>query len=274
MHLKKSLFIFICLLSTLLYAEQTTLQKQMADIMKNFKTAALTGDDKKVKMYASSRLIETMRNNLASAGITMSSEHIKGMAENVDFPNGVFNRSFENGPTVGIVYSKYDPDNNKQVLFQFTKFVKESDGWKYDGAFELYTAKIDSTGKKPVFTEKDIPEQLTLDGVVKGAPSAAALSEYPASIFIFGSGYKITLRVNDGEPVVCNEGSISRQLSGGLKKGVNTIELDVVKQPAKTDMYPSIEVKYLDKSKQEKTAFSVDEKAMKTGKWSETFQIE
>jgi hypothetical protein len=274
MNIRNSLFFIICLSINLLYAEQTALKKQMADVIKNFKAAALTGDDKKVKKYASERLIETTRNNYASAGITMASEHIKSMAENVDFPNAVFNCAFQNGPTVGIVYSKNDPDNNKQVLFQFTKFVKENDGWKYDGTYDHYTDKIDSTGKKAVFTEKDIPAQLALDGVVKEAPSAVALSEYPANIFIFGWGYKTIVRVNDGEPIVCNEGSISRLLSGGLKKGVNTIELDVVKQPAKMEMYPSIEVKYLNKTKQEKTAFSIDENAMKTGKWSETFQVE
>jgi hypothetical protein len=94
------------------------------------------------------------------------------------------------------------------------------------------------------------------------------------SIFIFGAGYKTTVRINGREPITSNEGSTSSQIPGGLKKGTNAIEIYVVKQAGKMDMYPSIELKYLDKTKQEVTAFSADEKAMKTGNWIETFQVE
>ncbi|MGE5671194.1 MAG: hypothetical protein ACM31E_07100 [Fibrobacterota bacterium] len=71
------------------------------------------------------------------------------------------------------------------------------------------------------------------------------------SIFIFGAGYKTTVRINGREPITSNEGSTSSQIPGGLKKGTNAIEIYVVKQAGKMDMYPSIEVKYIDKTKQE-----------------------
>jgi hypothetical protein len=273
MAVRKVVCGIVCFLLSNLWADQGASQATLEKVFAGLKTAAATGSVAKVQKFVSARLLGTMRNSLASAGLTLTPDYIKDIGSSFDFAGARFVRSFEKGPTVGLVYSKTEKDDKKGIEFIFIKYVKESDGWKFDGGFDLTDNAVDAKGKKREFTEGDIPEKLAIDGNVLPAPPLAKAAEFPASLFIFGQGYKTTVVINGGEPVVSDGGSSSGEITGGLKAGVNTIEIEVVKIQAKMDMYPTIEVKYLDKKKTEKTAFSVETAKKKTGKWSEEFQI-
>jgi hypothetical protein len=256
-----------------LWADQGASQAALEKVYAGLKAAAATGDEAKVKKFASAKLLGTMRNSLASAGLTLTPDYIKDIGSSFDFAGARFIRMFEKGPTAGLVYGKTDPGDKKAIEFIFIKYVKESDGWKFEGGFDLTDNAVDAKGKKREFTEADIPEKLAIDGKVMPAPAPAQPAEFPASLNIFGQGYKTTVIINGGEPVVSDGGSSSGEIAGGLKAGVNKIEIEIVRTKDNMDMYPTVEVKYLDKKKTEKTAFSLDAKQKKTGKWSEEFPI-
>lgn len=213
-----------------------------------FVESARTGQESELAKTMTSYRIATMKNSMASAGISMTPDMIKEMAEfSPDVTSADFVKIFEKGPTAGIVYAKDVEDQGSesktQVEFTFIKYVKEDGVWKVDGVSNTYMDKFDDSGAKTEFTVADISPEFAIDGQVRKAPEPIKVPEIIGMLDVFSYGYKTLVTINGVEQLPTADMSSSGTIDGGLKKGVNTISIVMTREGEVMSHGPEVKIR-------------------------------
>jgi hypothetical protein len=241
--------------------------------------ASRSGRESELQETMSSFMLITMKNNLATANRSLTSDMIKSIAKYApDTNNAKYVTLLEKGATAGLVYIKDSEEKNDsgkpQVTFIFIKFVKENLGWKVDGAISIGSQKFQEDGKESEFNVSDLPPEYKIDGKVRTAPKPIESPFASAFIDVMSYGYKIDVVVNGSQQDAFAGGSHSGLLKGGLRKGKNDITI-VIKQTEKNAMSnPSVVIRRALENDKTKEVFKYEPKENSEGEHTFTFDIQ
>lgn len=247
------------------------LKQSLESVFSKYITSYKTGKIDNIKGYSSTNHYITLKNALLSAGITELPDG-SHLYEYADISDLKLHKVFISGPTIGLVYEKplTSTSNGRSVLFAFLKFVEEGSIWRFDRVYSIEKSGVDAT-----FTEKDIPQSMLIDGrVITDIPVIQSV-EVPNSYYSISSvdGYTVTLSINNAAPVVVTKGTRSGLIIGGLKKGDNTLEVEIIPtDDNKGFFFPEIEIYYLDPDNSKKVVYT-NKDSEETGKINQTFNV-
>ena len=271
--------------AAVLATDADTLRPALEQALKNYGEACRTGDAARLKAATSTFFYGTIANNLASAGRTVTPEVIKSLAGmEPDLTRMKFYGVFQNGPTAALVFSSDSAgvlaEGKSGVDFTVVKLVKEGGDWKMDQSGSLSRLKYEKDGTEAKFGMADMTARsgLKLDGVVHPAPAPLPVAEVIGYIRVSDSSFKAEVTVNG----VRQEGASSTSpfgslLTGGLKKGANTVEIVVTaaNPAAKSTRLPEVMILVPQKDQQLKDVFSFKPAPGEAeGKHTLTFTVE
>ncbi|MFL5730528.1 MAG: hypothetical protein ACJ75J_13660, partial [Cytophagaceae bacterium] len=140
----------------------------------------------------------------------------------IDLKKLKFLKANENGPTANLVY--YGKGTMGDDAFIIIKFLKENNQWKFEG--------VDEKGNEDLVKKMKAKDMSFLNskdfkpnGVMPVTPKEVAAGDYQAMVDIMNYGYKSQIFINGVEQNGSENGSSSSMIMGGLKKGMNTIEI-------------------------------------------------
>jgi hypothetical protein len=253
----KQLFISLSfiLLLTISSFGQDPLRAKLETSYNAFINALTAKDGEKLKSSVSSHSYMMMKNQMASSGRKFPDDAFK-MAPMVtmDLKKMKFLKAAENGPTANLVYYGNGPVGGE--AFIIIQFVKESSQWKFEGVKQKSNSELVKKMKAKdmkFLDEKDFKP----DGIMPVAPKEIIAGDYRAQLNITAYGYKANVLVNGNEQREVENESSSSMLMGGVKKGMNTIEIKLAPVPGKEQGSISVSVNAL-VSEEEKEVFTLE----------------
>jgi hypothetical protein len=215
-------FSFILFLITNSYGQDPMRAKLEASYMA-FTDALKAKDGEKLKNSLSSHSYMSIKNQMASSGGKFPDDLYK-MAPmmTMDLKKMKFLKAAENGPTANLIYYGKDPMGDE--AFIIIQYLKENNGWKFEGVKEEGSDELIKKMKA-----KDMSFLNTKDfkpnGIMPATPKEVTAGDYKAMVDVMAYGYKATVKINGVEQGGAEGGSSSSMVMGGIKKGKNTIEI-------------------------------------------------
>ncbi len=260
------------------------LRKQLESVWSVYCEAHRKGDRALYKKSCSAHSCVTLINTLAEVREEIQPEDLIFFYERMpDLATLKFIELKENGPTAGLLYvdetpKRYDPDLPPPKRFLFIKFVQETWGWTVDGTQSTSLPRYQMDGSKTQFDYTSLPEKLTINGKVRPAPKAVQklkVRVVKGMLDIASSGHKAKVSINGFGQGQTENAEYSAAIAGGLKKGVNKIEIVIAKsEKTGSDLPPKITVRYLSESGMQREAFKYEPVDNFEGRYLFTFMIE
>jgi hypothetical protein len=272
------LFVWMVLFSQGIAAEKP-LRSILEQAWNSYLKACNSGKESELEKTMSSFRLGTMKNNLASAKMSLTPELIKSIAEDApDISTAKFLKLMENGPTAGLVYVKdseeKDASNKPRVTFMFIKFVKENEVWKVDGEMNIGSPKFQENGKETEFNPSELPPPLEIDGKVPASPEQASVPDISGLLNVSSYGYKTEITINEVEQVAVLNKSYSGLIEKGLRKGTNSIMIRFTKTDDQTAFKPSVMIQGVTNDSKSKEVFKFEPKDAIEGTHTFTFTAE
>lgn len=246
-------------------ADDISFRFKLENIWKNYLQASKSGKEVEFEKAASSFLFATLKNNLASAGRTMSPEMIESIAESApDISNARFVKVLEKGPTAGLVYVKdaewKDATGKPRVEFIFLKFVKEKGDWKVGGGMTVGGYKFAKNGKENEFDASTLTPPFLIDGKVPETPKAISIPEVSGYLEADSYGYKTQVTVNGIEQKTTVNQSSSSLIKGGMRYGSNDIVIQFTRVVKEDPFKPTVKIRRILADNEAKECFSFEPK--------------
>jgi hypothetical protein len=205
-----------------------------------------SGNISAIKDTMSSFAFGSMMNNLRDAGQELTPELFQQFAKNApDISQMKFIKIIENGPTAGLLYSKdteFYKGSKIYRTFAFIKFVKENAVWKVHFVFTYGCDKMRADGKECTFPFADLPPEAAIDGRVPEAPPESSGPYARGYVDVSTGGFKTSVVINGVQQYSGVKG-ISRLITGGLRKGTNTVMIVFAKNDKKSPLEPSVTIR-------------------------------
>lgn len=188
-----------------------------------FTDALQAKDDLKLKNSLSSYSYMNMKNQIASSGGKFP-DYIYQMAPmmTMDLKKLKFLKASENGPTANSVYYGKGPMGDE--AFIIIKYLKENNQWKFEGVEEKGNETLIKKMKAKDMSFLNTKE-FQPNGIMPATPKEVTAGDYKAMVDIMSYGYKSAIMINGAEQKGSDGGSSSSMVMGGIKKGMNTIEI-------------------------------------------------
>lgn len=262
---------------------QQDLRKKLESVWSAYREAHRSGDRALYKKTCSAYRCGNLINTLAAVREELNPEDLIFFYDRLpDLTTFKFVELKKNGPTAGLLYvdesqKKPDPNLPSPKRFLLIKFVQEDWGWAVDGTHSTSMPKHQIDGSETRFNYALLSEELALDGKVRPAPKAVRKPKkrvVEGTIDISSYGYKTKVSINGFEQGAAENADYSGAITGGLKKGVNKIEIVIAKSDKNTaDLPPKITVQYQANSGMQREAFSYDPVDNFNGRHLFTFMI-
>lgn len=281
-NMRTFVILVIGILSTVL-AQPSVAEEPLRSVLektwKAYLEAGKSGKESELQKTMSSFRFGTMKNNLASAGRSLTPNMIKSIAEDApDISEAKFANLLENGPTAALIYVKdseeKDATGAPRIEFVFIKFVKESSGWKVDAGMNIGSPKYQADGKESSFEVTDLPPTYEIDGQVRKAPEPCAASEIAGLLDLFSYGYDTQVTINGVEQDGAINKSRSGLVKGGLRKGENTVVIVFKRVEKDAATKPTVTIRRVLKDRTTAEAFKCELKENIEGKHSYTFTLD
>lgn len=260
------------------------LRKKLESVWSAYREAHRHGDKALYKKTCSAYRCGTLINTLAAVREELTPEDLIFFYDRMpDLATLKFVELKENGPTAGLIYvdenqNKPDPDLPPPKRFLFIKFVQEAWDWTVDGIHSTSMPKHQIDGSETQFNYALLPEELALDGKVRPAPKAVRKPKkrvVKGALDISSYGYKTKASINGFDQGKAENTDYSGAITGGLKKGVNKIEIVIAKSDkTESDLPPRISVQYVSNSGMQREAFTYEPEENFEGRHLFTFMIE
>jgi hypothetical protein len=262
MKLFTTLSLLVAFISTLSAQDlRTALESNYA----SFSEAVKNKDGDKLKASMSSYSYVTAKNEMQSAQVAFPDGYFSSAPRMVtDLKKQTFLKAIENGPTANSVY--YGKDAFGSASLMIIKFLKENNSWKfmtvqYKSSEEIMN-KLKAKDTSFLKNKDFYPS-----GVLPVAPVEMSAGDYKGLLDIMGLGFTVQVKINGINQPGPNggvtfsgleEGSSDMLILGGIKKGVNKIEITTTPIPGKKTEKLLINVAFLMKD-QEYEVFSLEE---------------
>jgi hypothetical protein len=213
-------------------------------------------DNDQLKNSVSSHSYMTIKNQMASSGGKFPDDLYK-MAPMVtmDLKKLKFLKAAENGPTANLIYFGKGPVGGE--AFIIIQFLKENNQWKFEGVKEKDNENLIKKMKA-----KDMSflnqKEFKPDGIMPATPKEVPAGDYKAMVDVMSYGYKTTVKINGVEQKGAEGGSSSSMIIGGIKKGMNSIEITASPLAGKDPSTLRIMVRAL-VNEEEKEVFTMEE---------------
>jgi len=186
--------------------------------------AVKTKDINKLKSSMSSASYVAIKNELLSAQAKPDVYFATAPRNVFDLTKQLFLKASEKGNTATSVYYGKDAFKTESVLL--IHFIKENGAWKYHSLQNKMTveqlAKLRTTMDTTFLSTKEyLP-----DGIVPPTPVEIGSVEVKGMIDILAKGYSVKIKINGIEQADLNKNTNDVIVIGGLKTGVNTIEIE------------------------------------------------
>jgi hypothetical protein len=229
-----------------------------------FSDAVKNKDGDKLKASMSSYSYVTAKNEMQSAQVAFPDGFFSSAPRMIaDLKKQTFIRAIENGPTANSIY--YGKDAFGSASLMIIKFLKENNNWKF------YTVQYKSSEEimnklKAKDTSFLKGEDFYPNGIMPATPVEMSKGDYKGLLDIMGEGFSVQIKINGiDQPgptgVTFNglsEGSSDILVLGGIKKGVNKIEITTTPLPGKKNEKLLINIAFIMKD-QEYEVFSLEE---------------
>jgi len=276
---KQCIFIVsLFLLSSLESKADDNLRNSLEQVWNDHIAAYNSGNESSIKETMSSVAFGTMMNNLSDARQKLTLELTKRFAKNApDISQMRFIKVIENGPTVGLVYAKdsefHEGSSKPHRTFAFIKFVKEKAKWKVDLVFTYECDKYRPDGKECLLDMNDLPSSAAIDGKVREAPQAKPVPFAAGYLDVTAGGYKTSVIINSVQQYVRAEGG-SKLITGGLRKGTNTVTIVFERNDEKSTFEPSVTIRRIVGEMVFKEVFKYEPKSNIDGEHTLKFTID
>lgn len=207
------------------------LQEVLEEVRIAYKRAGESGDIERFKSLMSSYHWSKTHNNAASWGFTVGADSIKRLVRSAPESGEVeFFELLQKGDTAGLVQKWKKVSTNGRgdqfVSYCFTKFVKEGGQWKVDtGGYRLGEKLyiVDDKFSTSAFKNEDFH----IDGLVRKALALRDPVEIVGKLVATSYDFDLKVWVNGEEVKVSQNTSTFMVLPNGLKKGKNTIKVNL-----------------------------------------------
>ena len=172
-----------------------------------------------------------------------------------DLKNHTFVKAMENGPTANSIYIGKDAFGSESLIT--IKFLKENNNWKFNSVKIKISDDLNKKLKakdSTFLTGKDFYP----DGVMPVAPKEIVPGEYKALMDVMGSSYNVQIKINGIEQTPLEGRNSDVLIIGGLKKGINKIEIISTLLKGKSQSRLTVNVATVIEA-QEFEVFSLDE---------------
>ncbi|HSZ25701.1 MAG TPA: hypothetical protein VK766_08295 [Cytophagaceae bacterium] len=229
----KPFFLLIFLSIFIEFASAQDLRTNLETAYSNFADAVKNKDADKLKKALCSYSYMTSKNELLSAQVKFPDGYFSSAPRMVmDLKKQTFLKAVENGPTANCIY--YGKDAFGTATLIILKFFKEDGSWKFntlqDKSSEDVMNKLKANDTTFLSGKTFYP-----DGILPATPAEIVPGEYKALLDVMGYGFNVQIKINGiNQPGSFNgkgEASSDILVLGGVKKGVNTIEINVTPIP-------------------------------------------
>lgn len=265
--MKRIITLLLFFTATQLAAQE--LRAKLEASYKAFTQALEAKDSTKLKNALSSYAYMSIKNQLISSDLKFPEDFFAHSAEiEVDLKKLKYIKAVSKGPTAYSFYAGKEDGENMLFIFSF---LEENGQWKFNllkgEGSETLSKKIGAGDFSFLADKKYQP-----DGILPATPKAIAKGDYRAVLDISTGGYEVEVWVNGVLQKKTEAGSYSGAILGGIKKGVNTVEITILAK-RKESMFPlSVAVRAL-VGEEEKEVFTFKDKAP-SGTIKKDFMVE
>jgi hypothetical protein len=230
----------------------------------SFSDAVKNKDGDKLKASMSTYSYMTAKNEMQSAQVAFPDGYFSSAPRMVtDLKKQTFIKAMENGPTANSIY--YGKDAFGSASLMIIKFLKENNNWKF--LTVQYKSSSDIMNKLKAQDTSFLKEKdFYPNGVLPTTPAELPKGDYKGLLDIMGEGFSVQIKINGiDQPgptgVTFNglsDGSSDILVLGGIKKGVNKIEITATPIPGKTTEKLLINIAMIMKD-QEYEVFSLED---------------
>jgi len=227
------IFILLFLCTASITTAQEDLQITLSNVYKAFLAAAHSGDIVAIEKNMASNSFITSKNQTVSAKREFNGKMFKKMSEFMpDITRFEFFKTVEKGDTAVLIYIKGSGAEKETAIL---KFVNEESKWKFDSVSSHY-------GDKDLSDDDAIIKEYEINGIVKKAPPVYPEPDYAGLINANSYGYRMVIIINDIKQVDLEDKSSGGIILGGLKKGENKVDIEIVKIDKDTMFKPEFSI--------------------------------
>jgi hypothetical protein len=229
MKLLSTLTILVAFTSTLLAQD---LRTKLETAYTLFGSAVKATDQPQLKNALSSYSYMMAKNEAVSEQVKFPDEFYSSAPRLIfDLKKQTFIKAVENGPTANSIYLGKDAFGSESLIV--INFLKENDAWKF--------SSVQSKGSIDILNKLKAKDSTFLndkdfypDGIMPVTPKEIVSVDYKGMLDVMGPGYNVQIKLNDidqpgttGNGFSSDQGSLNVLVLGGVKKGVNKIEITV-----------------------------------------------
>ena len=203
-----------------------------------FGAAVKAKDQAKLKASMSSYSYLTAKNEIISAQVKFPDGFFSSAPRMIfDLKKQTFIKAVENGPTANSIYRGKDAFGSESLII--IHFLKEDNTWKFSGVQSKSSSDLINKLKAndtTFFKDKDFYP----NGMLPVAPKEIVSIDYKGMLDVMGPGYDVQIKLNDivqpgpnGDGFNADQGSLNILVLGGVKKGLNKIDITITPIPGK-----------------------------------------
>lgn len=236
MKLLTTLTILVVYTSTVLAQD---LRTKLETAYSSFGNAVKAKDQTKLKTSVSAYNYLVAKNEAISAQVKFPDDFFSSAPRLIfDLKKQTFVKAVENGSTANSIYRGKDAFGSESLIV--VHFLKENNVWKF--------SSIQSKGSSEILNKLKANDTTFLkgkdfypDGIMPIVPKEIITVDYKGMLDVMGPGYSVKVKLNDidqpgadGNGFSSDQGSLNVLVLGGVKKGVNKIEITVTPINGKT----------------------------------------
>ena len=213
-------------------------QDELESAYKNFYSACASGNIAAIENTMTSNSFNQTRNATVSAKLVFDGAMFKDTVEFLPkLDDQEFVKVLSKGDTAALTTGmNLDDTSGAEPPREYTvfRFARESGVWKFDTLSTQY-------GNEKI-NDAEIMKKYKIDGTLKVAPEMIMEPDYAGFMNIKSFGYRVSVIINGIKQSIVEDTSASHLINGGLKSGINDIEVYCEKVVETTSFTPEFKV--------------------------------